>query len=45
MYKAILKFLLRGSLGEIVESGRPVTQFELIKLTSRTAERAAKHNF
>jgi hypothetical protein len=36
MRKAIPKFQLRESLGEIVESGHLVSQFELIKLTGRT---------
>jgi hypothetical protein len=45
MYKAIPKFQLQESLGEIVEIGRLDSQFELIKLISRKAERTAKHNF
>jgi hypothetical protein len=45
MGKVTPKFQLQESLGEKVEIGRPVSQFQLIKLTSRTAERAAKNNF
>jgi hypothetical protein len=45
MRKVILKFQLLESLGAKVEIGRPVSQFQLIKLTSRMAERVAKNNF
>jgi hypothetical protein len=45
MHKAIPKFQLREIIGEKVEIGHPVSQFELLKLTSRTAERVAEHNF
>jgi hypothetical protein len=37
MRKPIPKFQLRENLGEILESGRPVSQLELIKLTGRMA--------